>query len=276
MEQGIYDISIEDYHAGDGVSRSQLIELRKAPIYYHYKYISGEYVRPAAPKIIKHDSPLEFGNALHTYILEHEFFMERYHIIPKVNRATSVGKQIYNDALIETKTSSKQILCESSMDMLHKMKQSVDNHEDAKILLEEYQSEKSFYWVDPDTGIPCKSRPDIWGEGYIADLKTCQTAEPYSFQKEAAKFGYHIQAGMIKEAFKHVLGEEINKFFFIAVEKTAPYAVAVYQLDDLAVEQGVLQFKRLLMQLKKCQEQNKWTGYPTSLISIPHYASEEL
>ena len=94
------------------------------------------------------------------------------------------------------------------------------------------------------------------------------------FQKSVFAYSYHIQAGMIQEALKNVLGVEMNNFIFVAIEKEAPYAVAVYQLDAVALSIGVAKFKNILQGIKQCLETGRWPSYPTEIIPVPKWAQE--
>lgn len=271
MKNGVYNISIEDYHSGAGYSRSKLIHFNKSPLhFYHEAFGNPEQKKPA--DVIKKANPLEFGNALHTYILERDDFDKRYIALPKLNRATIAGKNAHQALL--SKADGKQLICAETLSEIEAMAQSIELHQDAKALISDADYEKSLFWTDPDTGILCKVRPDIWHNNFICDLKTTQSGALRDFQKSVYAYSYHIQAGMIQEALKHVLGVDMQNFIFVAIEKEAPYAVAVYRLDPLAVSLGVTKFKNILQGIKQCQETNHWPSYPTEWIAVPKWAQE--
>jgi len=270
MKNGVYNISIEDYHAGEGFSRSKLIHFNKSPLhFYHEAY--GNAKKQKLVDIVKKANPLEFGNALHTYVLERDSFFDRYIPMIKVNRTTTAGKEAYKAFL--DKADGKQIICEDALMELQAMGESIESHVEAKALISDAEYEKSLFWTDPDTGILCKVRPDIWHNNFICDLKTTASGSFRDFQKSVYTYSYHIQAGMIQEALKHVLGVEMDNFIFVAVEKEAPYAVAVYRLDPLAVGLGVTKFKNILLGIKECQETNNWPSYPSEWIGVPTWAT---
>ena len=63
MEPGIHTISNDAYHNGPGISRSGLMEFKRSPYHYWYKYLNPYYVEDSA-------TPAQiFGNALHEFIL---------------------------------------------------------------------------------------------------------------------------------------------------------------------------------------------------------------
>lgn len=272
MKNGVYDISIEEYHSGPGFSRSKLIHFNKSPLHFWHEAFNENKPMQKLADVIKKSNPLEFGNALHTYILEPDDFFNRYICMPKVNRTTKIGKEAYQGFLAQAE--GKLIICDETFDEIVKMKKSIDLHQDAKALISDAFYEKSLYWTDPDSGILCKVRPDIWHNNFICDLKTTVSGSLRDFQKSVYAYSYHVQAGMIQEALKHVLGVKMDNFIFVAIEKEAPYAVAVYRLDPLAVSLGVTQFKNILQGIKKCNETNNWPSYPTAVVTVPKWAHE--
>lgn len=265
----VYDISIEEYHSGPGISRSRLTEFQKSPFHYWYKCNNPDTREPV--EIIRKINSLEFGNALHNYVLERDQFLDRYVILPKVNRATKAGKEAYQEALSRA-FGGKAILCEDAFNEIVAMSASIDSNSDARALISDAFYEKSLYWTDLDTNLLCKARPDIWHDNMIVDLKTTASASYKDFQRSVYGYGYHIQAGMIREAIKSVTNKEINNFIFIAIEKEPPYAVAVYQLDELAINLGATQYQEILKGIRRCEEENNWPSYKSALITVPNWA----
>lgn len=271
IENGVYDISIEDYHNGPGISRSTLFEFSKSALHYWHKAINPERERVVPSDIVKKTDALGFGNALHTYVLENENYDNNYAIMPKVNRATKIGKAAYAEFLEQAE--GKQIICEEAHNEIVKMSESINNNQWAEPLIEGADYEKSIFWTDPDTQLLCKVRPDIWHENFVADLKTTQRADLRSFTSSVYSYGYHIQAAMIHEAIKHALGKEVRDFVFIAIEKEPPYAIGVHRLDECALEHGIREFKDILMKIYICHENKNWPSYAPGLIMLPNWAN---
>jgi exodeoxyribonuclease VIII len=61
---------------------------------------------------------------------------------------------------------------------------------------------------------------------------------------------------------------------FIAVEKTAPYAVAVYELDATALAAGNELRQRDLRMIADCRATSEWPGYgdDCQTLSLPSWA----
>ncbi|HEY2566533.1 MAG TPA: PD-(D/E)XK nuclease-like domain-containing protein [Candidatus Aquirickettsiella sp.] len=264
IKPGLYDLSIEDYHRGLGISRSGLMEFKRSPYHYWYKYLNPDYQpEPATTAQI-------LGNALHTYVLEPNEFEKRYFVISEFNKTTKEGKARWQQ--IQFELGNREILSFHQYQTLQHMTASLQKHKLAMQLIENAEIEQSLYWTDPDAGILCKCRPDILRCNLICDLKTAQDGSPRSFQYAVFNYGYHIQAVMIQEAIKQLKQTVIKDFLFLVIEKSAPYAISIYQLDEASIEQGRHEFKQLLMRYKHCLETNEWPTYTIQEISLPRYA----
>ncbi len=152
------------------------------------------------------------------------------------------------------------------------MAKSIKKHATAQDLIENAKYEKSIFWVDEESGLLCKARPDIWHGNMIIDLKTTACASAKSFEYSATEYGYYLQAGMCLDAIKNIADEEHDNFIFVAVETIRPFSTVVYPLANEAIVQGRSDYKSALLQLKECFETNNWPGYQDQEISIKRYA----
>jgi len=268
FEPGVYRISCERYHASEGMSRTSLWTFKQLPQKYWFEYLSGEYQRPVDKE--------EFiiGELTHTLLLEPDTFNERYYVMPKVNRTTKAGKAEYEAALQEA--GDRNLINTDQSELARGMVESLKQHNViTEILNDEVKCEHSIYWVDEETGVTCKSRPDIWNSPLVADLKTTADASYRGFQLSGMKNGYFLQAGMIHEALKS-LGLPLEKFLFLCVEKKKPYAVGMYLLDEEALQFGIDLFHQLLRKYAECKYRNEWPDYGIQMLMIPKYATMEL
>jgi exodeoxyribonuclease VIII len=154
------------------------------------------------------------------------------------------------------------------MDAALAMASAVRSHQAAAALLRSGQPEQSFWWDDSDTGLRCKCRPDWLNGATVVDLKTTTDASPAGFAKSCAAFRYHVQAS------HYLAGLPAERFIFIAVEKTYPYAVGVYQLDADAMQRGDELRKQNMRMIADCRAINEWPGYSTTCesLSLPKWA----
>ena len=155
------------------------------------------------------------------------------------------------------------------------MAAAVAAHPKAAALLTGGHPEVSIFWQDADTGIDCRCRPDyINPAGIIVDLKSTADAGPAAFAKSCANFRYHVQDAFYSEGYYQAAGTWPRGFVFIAVEKTAPYAVACYTLDDVAKEKGRELYQQDLQTLQAAQAANEWPAYSDQIetLTLPAWA----
>lgn len=263
-EDGIYDISNEQYHAADAISRSKLIILDKSPFHFWYEVYSGD-----APK--NDPTPaMNIGSAFHTLLLEPNLFNQQYAVLPKVDRRTTKGKEQYE--IFITENMGKIVLTEDQFGELNSMISHVRKHDIVNTLLEGAEFEKSIFWTDEETGLQFKSRPDILQSQMVVDLKTTNDASNHIFMRSAYNYGYYLQAGMAYEACKSI-GRPLDNFSILAIEKQAPHVPSVFVMDKDAIQFGINQFNAYKMKLKKCLESNNWPAYMIQELSVPGYAT---
>ncbi len=270
MNPGIHDITIEQYHAGPGLSRSGVEKFRKSPLHYWHEYLNPEKTERVKPEITTGSNALEFGNATHTYLLEPQEFEKRYLIINKPDGRTKEGKAAKAHALVQA--NGRELICSESMRQITDMHRSINKHATARSMLEGGVNEKSLFWVDKDTGILCKVRPDVWHQNLVVDVKTSTDASFRGFQRSVHQFGYHIQCAMINEALFALKGINMMNFVFVVIEKDAPHPCVVYRLDENAINKGREEFKKALFDIKECMISNEWPAYSDSVIDLPVYA----
>ena len=256
---GVYDTYTNaEYHAADGISKSDLDLIHRSPA--HYKAARHE------------DTPaLRFGSAFHCAVLEHDRFNEMYTII-EGDRRTKVVK----DSIKEAEAAGKIILTHDDFDALMGMAQAVFKNPICAALLRDSLKEHSvFSELD---GVRVKCRPDGWNveKGVLFDLKSTEDASPEGFARTVAKYRDHVQDAL----YRHVIASATNcdaddlSFIFIAVEKKPPFAVALYQLDELAALQGWVDAREDLRTYRYAETTGKWNGYSPRIetLSLPRWA----
>lgn len=262
---GVFDLSIEEYHEGNGISRSSIMEFVKTPFHFW-----NQHINPDAIKVDQSSKSINIGSLLHTYVMERDKFNERYLLVEKMDRRTKEGKQYYAD--ISKTLNGRELVDKEEFAEIQRMSDSLMSNKKILDLVTGAQYEKSLYWNDPHTGLLCKVRPDIWHTRFICDLKTSKNASPRSFQSSLYDYGYHIQCAMMHQAFKHVLGINMTNFIFIVIENTYPYATAIYPFELPSLERSIEIFKNKLIQINECYLKNEWPSYTTQFISLPNYA----
>lgn len=289
---GIYNITNEEYHGSAGISRSGIVEFKKCPKKFWNKYINPDYIPEQQSK------SLIFGNAFHTAILEPNEFESRYIakpedkiIIGKPLLLKDVGREAYEadkkriadlqsfkarqDENFQKVVQGKTILSQDDLKLIDNMKNTLLLDDESRGLIEDAQYEKSIYWIDQETQILCKVRPDIMHDNFIVDLKTTMDASYKSFQRDLLSYNYHIQMAMIQEAIRCTQDKLITDFIVLAIEKEEPFCHTIYIVDDLLIEKGMQEFKNHLRSIKECFDNNHWPSYPSQIITLPSYSKFE-
>ena len=256
---GVYDAYTNaEYHAADGISKSDLDLIHKSPA--HYKAARHE------------DTPaLGFGTAFHCAVLENDRFNATYTIIEGDRRTKFV-----KDAIKDAEAAGKIILTHDDFNALMSMAQAVFKNPICAALIRDSVKEHSVFAELDDVRVKC--RPDGWNteKGVLFDLKSTEDASPEGFARTVAKYRYHVQDAF----YRHVIASATNcdaddlSFIFVAVEKKPPFAVALYQLDELAALQGWVDAREDLRRYKSAEDTGKWGGYSPRIetLSLPRWA----
>jgi hypothetical protein len=171
-------------------------------------------------------------------------------------------------------------------DMCTSVRESLLAHRSANLLLTEPgEVELSLVWMDFETGLLCKARPDRHvpdlGPGIIADLKSTKDASKRGFERAIDMYGYHLQAAHYLTGAQ-ACGLRAGAFAFIPFEKEAPFAVGTYRIVQAALDAGAATLRPLMQLYKQCKESGHWPAYSQDLedITLPDYgwkkADEEI
>ena len=265
-------MSNAEYRKKEGISSSDIKKMMKSMA--HYKYYKDHPEESDSEALL-------FGRAYHKLMLEPEDFDNEFIVFPKIDRRSKEGKEAYAGYL--KKAEGKEILSSEDFEKLKEMQKALYETPFVKLLIKG-EHEKSFFWKDKKTGLPCKCRPDSFGQTkgqYVCvDLKTTTNAETDHFMRDALKLGYDIQAYHYVDGLESIYKQPF-KFIFIAQEKTAPYLVNVLEADEYFMTSGRELRNKLLGDYKKCLETDKWEGYMSEAsginsLSVPKWLAESL
>ena len=213
------------------------------------------------------------GSAVHAAVLEPDIFYSNYVVLPENFDGRTKENKEKVDSL---KTSGRTPLKFEDYQHCLDMATALHTHATARRLLNQGCAEVSvFAEID---GIPVKCRPD-WlrkESRLIVDLKTTEDASERGFTRSIAGLGYYLQAAWYLDVCQ-AAGIAIDTFLFIAVEKSPPYAVGIYELDDASLETGRREYQRALALWKHCTEMNEWPGYTPDIVTLqlPAWALRE-
>ncbi|EAN2664442.1 exodeoxyribonuclease VIII [Salmonella enterica] len=268
IQPGIYyDIPNEAYHAGPGVSKSQLDDIADTPAIYLW--------RKNAPEDTEKTKSLDTGTAFHCRVLEPEEFSKRFIIAPEFNRRTSAGKEEEKTFLEECARTGRTVLTAEEGRKIELMYQSVMALPLGQWLVESAgYAESSVYWEDPETGILCRCRPDkiIPEFHWIMDVKT--TADIQRFRTAYYDYRYHVQDAFYSDGYRAQFGE-IPTFVFLVASTTAEcgrYPVEIFMMGEDAKLAGQREYRRNLQTLAECLNNDEWPAIKT--LSLPRWAKE--
>lgn len=264
------------YHADtQRIGKSGLDLIHKSPAHYYAKYLDPN-------RAWETQTPtLAFGSALHVAVFEPHKYASHVAIAPELNKRTNSGKEEWQ-AFLEANKRKTIIDAETHLHVM-KMKEAVYSHPSAAVLLESGIAEQRIDWNwdgEDDEGNPimvrCKIKPDwIASNDFIVDLKSTEDASPQGFGKSVWNYRYHVQGGFYSEGLAASRdGEFPRGFIFIAVEKSPPYAVALYYLTPEQMEIGRREYTKDLRVYHRCLQTNEWPAYGEGLtpVQLPGWA----
>jgi len=168
------------------------------------------------------------GTAVHAYLGEPELFEKDFICKPvDLSLRTKEGKQWVLD------NSDKIVLDNEFFNNLPLIAESFYDSPAKDIYKKNGLVEKSFFWKD-DYGVPCKCRPDWISPDFrsMIDLKTTIDANPKKFKYSISQYKYDIQAAFYMRGVEVCTKVTPETFYFIAIEKVAPFCVGVYQISS--------------------------------------------
>lgn len=266
MNVGVYsDLSNEQYHASEGVSRSTLWTMHTKTA-AHARFATHEETEAMA-----------FGTAVHMGVLQPSIFGHHYGRLPNGhNGTTKAGKE----AKAEIEAAGLIALKSDKYDSIISMREKLWREPLISKALTGAMFEHSAYWNDATTNVLCKVRPDAYNPDLkiMIDLKTTEDASSKGFAKSIANYGYHFQQAWYRDGWAKAGGGAVEAFIFIAIEKEQPLAYSIFELDAESEEVGRAAYKQALLNYAKCREENVWPSYPSGVqqISLPIWAMPDV
>lgn len=111
-------------------------------------------------------------------------------------------------------------------------------------------------------GRKCRATPDVRGDCYVTDLKTCQTSDPEKFVWSSLRFAYHAQMRMQMEA------ANVEDAYIVAIEATKPYPITVFQLTHEALLDGERLLSLWMERLITCESSDSYPPYVSCIVPL--------
>lgn len=266
---GIFSMPNEAYHKAPGFSRSMVTPIEKSPAHL----LSYQHEPPKAKS-----EALIVGDLYDHALLEPHLFGEgkSHWVRPEGMLFTTTEGKAWKKERLEQ--AALPIVDSETANHLKQMVAAVMATKLGRKFVCEGVVQRSVFCHDPSTGVNRKSRPDIMindstGRACQIDLKSAASVEEVEFSKKCARFLYHVQNSNYVDTYRDLTGETPH-FIFMAAEKTPPYAVRFFRLDEDAVAEGRRRFRKALDTYARCLENNEWP-LPTEEITtlrLPRWA----
>jgi len=249
----VEDQPAEVYHADStAVSSGRLKRVLKSPHNFYSAFMQAEEDEEA-----QQPQHLRFGQAFHMAVLEPKKFFKQYIKIPEFK---GEGSKAAKAEWFAAQPKSAVLVTEKEMIMLEGMVNSVLSYQDACNLLKHGQAEISGYYRDPDTGLKCKFRPDFMNFELLTmvDVKTTRDASAKGFADSVLRYRYDLQIAMYCLGVEQVIGKPPHFPIWLAIEKTPPYEVAVYIVEQQTLEVGLITYRDCMVKVSEALTSGKW------------------
>jgi len=268
IKEGVHrDISIIDYHADrEYLSASVIKEANKS--LKHMKWYCDNKNKE------DRKSHFDFGNAFEIALMDlmngTKEFDSSVHIFDESKRPqkdktfSAKENKEWKDSFMNIDGYVINQNGKESVDTIKEMLKACWEDEIIQRLLKNTDYQTSCFWTDTKSGIKLKTRPDICNinKTVLIDIKTTTDASPEGFAKDVAKYSYDLQAMIqINGVLATGLFPEVKNYYWLAVEKEAPYNAQLYNFNNSEWDSVQMILDYLLGIIKRAKEQDKWTGY---------------
>ena len=249
-----YDMIEQEYRGQTAIAGSDAKHILPPKTPAHYAaHMAGETKREPSKS-------MTLGVVSHVAVLEPQKLETAFVEKPEgIDFRTKAGKE-WRESI-----GSTPILDADEARAVRGIRDSIAAHDAAKALLAGCDSEVAMF-AEHRSGLWIKGRVDALKvvddmESVIVDVKTTSAGADYNtFSRQAASLNYHVSAAW----YCHLAG--LNglppaRFYWVAVEVTPPYAVAVYEIHPDALDLGVGMMNDALELIAQCEDAGVWPGY---------------
>lgn len=270
MNTGVHNISITDYHKNDThYSSTQLKKAKKSMAHFHA-------IQEFGP-----NPCFDFGNAFELALIDPDSFDREVNVRQcskwveaaldenpnlKSPKASKTYKELQKNA--EAEFQGQYTIDDEgdqSLETINQMLESCRQDPFIMSLTAEATIDQSYFWTDPASGLQMKSRPDLIKEGklgtYMVDVKTGLDFSPPKFKRYLLDYDLPLQAIMQIEGFETCTGSTVHEYYWLCVEKKAPYIATLYRFTKDQQESIKADFQQTKALLAKEIQLGKSSGY---------------
>lgn len=278
----IRDMSFDEYLSIEAFSNSDMTLLSRSA--WHYKNrLPKKPTRAMLRGTLAHCAQLE-PNALH----------QRYVFVPSdaprrpteaqwnaknSNKDSMAAKEWWSEFL--NGVGERELVTAEEFTVLQQQLAALAVEPELARMLATGFSECSVFWIDKETGVYCKARPDHVHTiddrtVQLLDLKSTADESPNGFGRAAARLGYHRQAAHYTAGFTRATKMKVEAFVFGAVTSQPPVIAVPYVLTNEILSQANDERRELLELYARCKRENHWPTYGTGfqLLDFPAYAKK--
>jgi len=269
------------------VSPSSLIEFKKSPLHYYWKYVLKNKETSKA---------MELGTLLHMAILEPNSFEEKYVCLDEVPEHTVEELKLVCDDLgikpsskdkkaqiieliqmfdpgFTTLSQEKERAVNAGKTVVSRIESNavtcaIENIKKTKVsskFLANAKKEQKGYVKFSDE-VYISFQVDAWDEykdglGILCDIKTSKSIKSDYVRRWNYDSGRHIQMAMYCDALKAITGLSFDDLsYFLFLEPFPPCPVAEYSVTQGMLDAGRSEYRVLIKQILECHNKNQWPG----------------
>jgi len=254
MQKGIFpNMPAAEYHADKTfIGSSTLVKKAKSA-----KHFMDAWTNPEDPTKAQ-----DRGTFFHDLLLEQN--VSKYVPRPvKDGRLVATNTDAYKKFLAENE--GKTPVHPDDYKDMNEMLTSFCENKKAMHMMKNAQIEASIFTKDPETEIFIKMRADIWGHGYINDLKSC--ADLTKFHNQIFSLNYDVRIVHYANCVFFHTGERIDNLYFTAFESKAPYWSENYCLSSGDRSAAEDKWRIWMNEIAVCMKDNRWPG-PSDTIKM--------
>jgi len=241
------------------LSYSSIKEFAKSPKHFINYRNKPKEITPA----------LTYGQALHCMLLEPQEFNNTFIVSPKFDLRTTIGKEGY--AKFQEQAEGKTILDEKLHNELFSLTEYIKSSPEWEVLMEGAKTE-----VEERIeifGLPFVTIKDIVKANGVIDVKSVQSGQIETLNKDFFNYQYHIQSA--------IYTQQGESFSFYVIEKGEPYYNGLIHVADDFIKYGKKELERLCSAFNYCLEHPEcfnmsyefWYQYQgiKPIISLPYW-----
>lgn len=220
-----------------------------SPKHFHDYHFGTKLPKKPTDKMI-------LGSVVHSMFLTPSLVEKEFFELPFYDGRTKIGKEIRDKAL------------EACGD---KVPVDVELWNNAEVIagalkekfypwMKSYESELSFFWTCPYSGLPFRGRADAVMGDTLIELKTTDNCEPIHFSRHSYNLNYDLSVAHYLEGLRQN-GREIKKVVFLVAETGKPFVCEKYVMADEFVAVGHEKWLSAVNKVEAGIKEGRWPGY---------------